>query len=1151
MNGPAGLRSGADPRPAVPLDDLLTAESAVYGLAREVATASPGSPVPAGVSPSIRPALVAALLGPDSPLADRPALVVLPDDRSARTFSILLRAFTGSRQVHLYPSRGTGYDSQVSPPPHLTGMRIEAIDRLSGDRSGGSAPLVVASAVALAEAVPDATLRPAGFSIRVGDSIGLEEVTDRLAAAGYERVEQVVERGQFAIRGGILDLFTATAGRPARIELFGDEVETVREFSTFTQRSTGELEEVVVAPAAELDAEHRELAEMAIEEAAESGRPVRMEDVLPAEAFRAPLDLVPAEMAVLLVGVEEIEPALEDLWEDVTTALHADDARHLYLDVAAPLAERAVLTLGRPADGEEGGPATIRASFAESPARNSSEAEAELDRLVSGGYRVLVTFETVGEAERTRYSFDRLRVELDPPDGPAPGPGVTFFESRVSEGFVWPAGRLAVYPWRRLVNRARKAEAPGPSTLGLSAAGLRVGDYVVHENHGIARFAGFETREVAGTTRDYLLLEYAGDDRVYAPTDQLEKLSRYAGGRDEPTLSALGGKKWQNLKARARKAAAEMAGELVNLYAERQARKGHAFAPDSEWLVALEQSFPHRETADQIQAIEAVKADMESDRPMDRLVCGDVGYGKTEVALRAAAKAASDGKQVVILAPTTILAQQHLGTFTERFRDLPFTVEGVSRLTSPAESRRILEEWSAGKVDVLIGTHRLLSRDVRAHDLGLVIVDEEQRFGVKQKELLRQMKLKVDVLSMSATPIPRTLQMSMSGLRDISVIETPPEGRRPVRTYVGPWDEELVTKAIRREVGRGGQVFYLHNRVETLDRAAEMLRAIAPGVRVTVAHGQMPEGELEQAMLTFLKGDSDVLVATTIIESGIDIPAANTLIVERSDLLGLAQAYQIRGRVGRSRERAYAYLMYPSEEALTEEASSRLATLADHTELGSGFRIAMRDLDIRGAGNLLGDEQSGHVAAVGFELYCQLIDEAVAGLSGVDEDGERPDPVRLDLALDAFLPADYVPYEAAKIDLHRRIAAARRPGELRLVEAEMVDRFGPLPEEAANLLRIQRVRVELASAGVESIQDSGSRLVLTGLALEPEQAADLAERLSGSAYDFRKAELSVVAGEEADERLGRLEEAAGALAESGMGMLPKDQNPDPESSDGG
>ncbi len=1146
MTGQVGVRGSGVP--AVPVGDLILAEPDPTAILEELGTASPGSPVWAGVSPSIRPALLAAMLGPDTPLTDRPALTVLPDDRSARTFASLLRPFIGSRPVYLYPSRGTGYESQVSPPPHLTGMRIEAIDALASDPGGDPAPIVVASAVALAEAVPDATLRPAGFLIEAGDSLDLGRTAERLSDAGYERVEQVLERGQFAVRGGILDLFTATGGGPARIELFGDEIESIREFSTFTQRSTEDLDRVAVAPAAELDSDHRALAGMAIEEANESGEPVRIEEVLPVEMFRAPLELVPAETAIVLVGAEEIGPALEDHWEDATTALHADDAGHLYMDVAGPLAERALLEVGRPTEGEVDGELIVRASFAESPARNSIEAEAELTRLVSSGYRVVVAFETAGEAERTRYSLDRLKVSLDPEAEPAGEPGVTFLESRVSEGFVWPAGHLAVYPWRRLVNRARKVEDPGPSSLALTAAGLRVGDFVVHENHGIARFAGFETREVAGTTRDYLLLEYAGEDRVFAPTDQLEKLSRYAGGLAEPTLSALGGKKWQNLKARARKAAAEMAGELVNLYAERRTRAGHAFPEDSEWLLALEASFPHRETADQIAAIEAVKADMESPQPMDRLVCGDVGYGKTEVALRAAAKAASDGKQVILLAPTTILAQQHLGTFTERFRDLPFRVEGVSRLTPAAESRKILADWSSGGVDVLIGTHRLLSRDVKAHDLGLVIVDEEQRFGVKQKELLRQMKLKVDVLSMSATPIPRTLQMSMSGLRDISVIETPPEGRRPVRTYVGPWDEELVERAIRREVERGGQVFYLHNRVETLDRAAEMLRAIVPQVRVTVAHGQMPEGELEEAMLTFMRGDSDLLVATTIIESGIDIPAANTLIVERSDLLGLAQAYQIRGRVGRSRERAFAYLMYPSEESLTREASSRLATLADHTELGSGFRIAMRDLDIRGAGNLLGDEQSGHVAAVGFELYCQLIDEAVAGLTGKDGTEERPEPVRIDVALDAYLPAGYVPYEAAKIDIHRRIAAARRPGELKAVEAELIDRFGPLPDEAVNLLRIQRARVGLAAAGVVSVHDSGARIVLSGLKIEPEEATALAEKLEGSTYDFKTAELSVVAGDEADERLTRLEEVAAALTDSGMGMLSGHETlPDAES----
>ena len=457
----------------------------------------------------------------------------------------------------------------------------------------------------------------------------------------------------------------------------------------------------------------------------------------------------------------------------------------------------------------------------------------------------------------------------------------------------------------------------------------------------------------------------------------------------------------------------------------------------------MEAAFPYRETADQLEAIEAVKGDMESERPMDRLVCGDVGFGKTEVALRAAVKAASDGKQVMVLVPTTILAQQHFGTFRERLADLPFRVEGVSRLRPAAEIKAVLKDFEAGKVDILIGTHRLLSRDVRAKDLGLVVVDEEQRFGVKQKELLRQLKLKVDVLALSATPIPRTLQMSLAGLRDISVIETPPEGRRPVRTYVGPYDEDLVRKAIEREIERAGQAFVLHNRIDSLPETTERLRALVPGARFTEAHGQMDEKQLEDTMLAFLRGDADCLVTTTIIESGLDIPTANTLIVERADQLGLSQAYQIRGRVGRSRERAFAYLLYPSAEALTEEAAARLSTLADHTELGSGFRIAMRDLDIRGAGNLLGDEQSGHVAAVGFELYCQMIDEAVAEAGGEDEEREEaPEPVRLDVPVDAYLPATFVPFEAAKIDIHRRIVSAREPGQLRAIRDELDDRFG-------------------------------------------------------------------------------------------------------------
>ena len=504
-----------------------------------------------------------------------------------------------------------------------------------------------------------------------------------------------------------------------------------------------------------------------------------------------------------------------------------------------------------------------------------------------------------------------------------------------------------------------------------------------------------------------------------------------------PTLSKLGGTRWDAMKARARRAAQELAGELLNLYAERRRRRGHAFEPDSDWLREFEAGFPYRETPDQREAIESVKADMESERPMDRLICGDVGYGKTEVALRAAFKAANAGKQVLMLVPTTILAQQHYGTFSERLRDYPFIIEHVSRFRPAAEQRDAVRRFSEGKVDILIGTHRLLSRDVRAKDLGLIIVDEEQRFGVKQKELLRQLKLKVDVISMSATPIPRTLQMSLAGLRDITVIETPPEGRRPVKTYVGEYDENLVKQALEREHARGGQAFFLHNRVEDIDETAERLRALCPQLRFTVAHGQMEEKRLEERMIRFLRGDADVLVSTSIIESGIDIPQANTLIVDRAEMFGLSQLYQIRGRVGRSRERAYAYLLYPSAAALTQDAADRLAALSDYTELGAGFKVAMRDLELRGAGALLGDEQSGHVAALGFELYMQMLDEAVRAIGDTDGEEELPEPVRLDVNVDAYVPADYIPYEQAKVEVHRRIAGARDVGELEELRVEL------------------------------------------------------------------------------------------------------------------
>jgi transcription-repair coupling factor (superfamily II helicase) len=584
------------------------------------------------------------------------------------------------------------------------------------------------------------------------------------------------------------------------------------------------------------------------------------------------------------------------------------------------------------------------------------------------------------------------------------------------------------------------------------------------------------------------------------------------------------------VKTRARTAVVEMAGELLQLYAARQAIPGFAFPPDGELTRRLEDAFPFDETEHQAEAIDDVKNDMEAAHPMDRLVCGDVGYGKTEVALRAAFKAAEAGKQTLVLVPTTILAEQHAMTFGERFADLPVKVGMVSRFRTAAEQRRIIAEFGRGGIDVLVGTHRLLSTDVAPHDLGLVVVDEEQRFGVRQKELLRNLKLQVDVISLSATPIPRTLQMSLSGIRDISVIETPPRGRHEIHTYIGEYRDELVRVAIEKELARGGQAFYLHNRVETIDQAAEHVRELVPAARVLVAHGQMPERTLEKVMLSFLAGGGDVLVTTSIIESGIDIPTANTLVVERSDLLGLAQLYQIRGRIGRSDTHAYAYLLYPSEDLLTGEAAARLATLSDHTDLGAGFKIAMADLEIRGAGNLLGDEQSGHVAAIGFEMYSQMLEEAVHELQG-----ERAAPtaaVRVDVPLTAYVPPEYIVYEASKIDAHRRIARARELGELSDVRAELGDRFGSPPEPVENLLALQAVRIKAAQLGAAAVADRGGRLHIEGLDLDDEWAERVRAANERFVYFKQRRSLSAHRGAADADLAGWVEATVDAILDS-------------------
>ncbi len=1021
-------------------------------------------PSRARVSEPVLPLVLAAL----HKQVGRALVCVLPEDADARDAAEAAAWFAGPEQVALLPSRGVRHGSGLEPPPHLVGERARALEVLA---AGG---LVCASAAAIAEGMPPPAARSAAIRFAVGDEPGIDGLAEALALAGYERVERAEERGQFAVRGGILDVFATTGREPLRIELFGDEIEQVRVFSPFTQRALHAVGEAVVYPA--------------VERRADLTEPTLPDDDW-GDAVAAPA--VPTDLVPPL-------PSAPDLvWQP-------DEVRRVWQELGLPefsldgVAELDPFPQGQPHSFEAQRPALA--------ARGLSEAENELGSFVRAGNRVVVAFPHRGEALRTQNLLRRVDADLleeKLPDGPT----LLFAVAPARRGFVWRELGLVLLPDNQVF---RKRPPRADRRLGkalASFADLRTGDYVVHEDHGVGKLLGFETKEVAGVTRDYLFLAFRGEDRLYVPHEQLGRISRYIGADAKaPALSKLGGKAWQLLKTRARESVRELAGELLALYARRQQAPGHAYDLRNEWLERLETEFPYRETEDQARAIEAVKEDLEAPRPMDRLVCGDVGFGKTEVALRAAFAVAVNGKQVLFLCPTTILAEQHWNTFRNRYRDFPVRVEMVSRFRTAAETKQVLKDFAEGKVEVLIGTHRVLSRDVIPKDLGLVILDEEQRFGVAQKELLRSLRLETDVLALSATPIPRTLHMSLSGLRDISIIETPPEGRRPIRTTVGEYDEELIQTALERETARGGQSFYLHNRVETIEATAEKLQQLCPKLRFLVAHGQMRERELEEKMHAFLAGDADVLVSTTIIESGLDIPQANTLIVERADVLGLSQLYQIRGRVGRSDVTAHAYLLYPDAQELTPEARARLSTLADHTELGAGFQIAMRDLEIRGAGDLLGAEQSGHVAALGFELYVELLGEAVAELSGQRRIAARP--VRVDARVDAYVPATYVASEALKIDIHRRLALSETEDELRELHATLEDRYGPVPEPVQSLFSIQEAKLKLALLGADYLVFRGGRATVGPLVLGSSELRALRDISDIAVYTSARREVS-------------------------------------------
>ena len=1016
----------------------------------------------ARVSEPLLPLLLAAYWRAHEP--GRGLLCLLPEDADARDAAEAVGWFVGPTNVGLFPSRGISFESDLRPAPHLVGERARALEILE---QGG---IVCASALGYGQGIPPLGERAPSVHVAVGSELGLSGLAERLALSGYERQERVEERGQIAVRGGLLDVFPATGREPVRIEFFGDEIESIRAFSPFTQRALHDLDEVAIFPAAE-----QRIDALAAPDAGGDDAGVSVHRV---PAF-AGVDVVWDSDRVKAVWREELSAKLD-------------------LDGAAQLDS---LPRGQSFTFEALRPAVA--------ARGVVEAENELAAFVRSGNRVVVTFAHRGEALRRASMLKKAEpVMLDPGLALPRDAELVFAVAPVRRGFVSRELRLALLPDTQVFRRRPPRTDARLGRALQSFADLRVGDYVVHEDQGVGKLLGFETKTVADVTRDYLFLAFRGDDRLYVPHEQIGKVSRYVGADGAtPALSKLGGKAWQNIKTRAREGARELAGELVALYAQRQSMEGVVYEVDGDLVEQLEAGFPFEETPDQQRAIEAVKEDLEAPRPMDRLVCGDVGFGKTEIAVRAAFIAVANGKQALLLAPTTVLAQQHWNTFRQRFRDLPVRVELVSRFRKPAELKAALAEFSKGTVDVLVGTHRVLSRDVVPKNLGLVIIDEEQRFGVAQKELLRQLRLEVDVLALSATPIPRTLHMSLAGLRDISVIETPPQGRLPIRTHVEEYDPELVRTALTREHEREGQSFYLHNRVESIEERAEELRQLCPELRFLVAHGQLPERELEERMLAFIRGEADVLVATTIIESGLDIPQANTLVVERADTLGLAQLYQIRGRVGRSDMVAHAYLFYPDAGELSAEAKARLATLADHTELGVGFAIAMRDLEIRGAGDLLGAEQSGHVAAVGFELYVELLGEAVAELSGARRAVARP--VRVDVQADAYVPASYIGGEAAKIDLHRRIALAESEDDLRELRATIADRFGAPPEPVERLFQIQEAKLKLARLGADYLVLRQGRATVGRLVLGSEELQKLRVMLDTAVYSGAKHEVSL------------------------------------------
>ncbi|MGH9210340.1 MAG: transcription-repair coupling factor [Acidimicrobiales bacterium] len=1023
----------------------------------------------------------------------RPIVLAVPTSTEAERLARDLAVYLGDDAVELFPAWETLPFERVSPAFQTMGRRLRVLWRL---RKPERCPeVIVASVRALVQRLGPHVEELEPLTIRPGQQIDRDRLVADVVATGYRREGVVEHRGEVAVRGSIVDVFPSTADRPVRIDLWGDEVDRLATFSVSDQRSVDDVDEVRIFPCRELlpTAEVRERAERLIglepwgreqwEKLAQGLHFDGMESWLPwlAPTEHVLFDLIGDGAQVLLVEPRRMRDRAADLlaeeadlaatlavtWGAVTADAGndggddgADDPGHgfpqLHLDFDRLLAHTRSPAWHLVNVPDNPTTPAIAGSGWDPVVGDGSGLFQRLSGLQRDGFRIVVGADGAGSAARLHEVLSGEGIAAQVVVAP------------LERGCVLREVKLAVLAEPDLTGRRRAHRPARPRRRDAERFfdDLKPGDYVVHHQHGVARYGGMVKRAIGGIERDYLLLEYKGDDRLYVPSDQIDAVRHYTGG-ENPTLNRLGGEGWQKTKARVRAAVAEIAQELVVLYQTRQQAEGHVFPPDTPWQHELEDAFPYQETPDQLKAIADVKSDMEAVSPMDRLVCGDVGFGKTEVAIRAAFKAIQDGSQVAVLVPTTLLAQQHLQTFGDRFAGYPIRVEVLSRFLTPAQARKVTKGLASGEVDLVIGTHRLLSTDIDFKNLGLLVVDEEQRFGVSHKEQIKKLRTGVDVLTLSATPIPRTLEMSLTGIRDLTLLNTPPAERQPILTYVGEHDERAIAEAIRRELLREGQVFFVHNRVQDIDHVAARVRDLVPEARVAIAHGQMDEGSLERVVLDFWEGAYDVLVCTTIIESGIDMPTVNTLVVDRSDLLGLGQLHQLRGRVGRAGQRAYAYLFHPRDRVLTEEAYERLKTIGEATELGSGFKIAMRDLEIRGAGNLLGTGQSGHVAAVGYDLYCQMVSEVVAELKG--EQVREPAEIKLDLPVDANLPKGYVAKEELRLEAYRRLAAVTEDTEVDDVKIEWEDRYGPIPDEAAALLDVARLRAECARVGLREV----------------------------------------------------------------------------------